>query len=409
MRLYHAAAAFFSLLCVSAHYHAKEEEAHDTAVQELEAALLSGAEVEGVLTELAALVKKHDHDAGRVFAAYNRFHDTKKSGGEQALGNQEMRALLKDLGVGNIALRGALAEMATKLLDSGGDGRVSEGELRAAVDIIGCWLGEVGTDVLGPMRRLKAAVDAALAVESPPPLEALAAVADGEAQRCGTVIGAWWASGWLARLEALERAASPVEHELSNDNRWVCATRLPDRVLSHASKGAPRAADGGPQAGALEVRTALKLAGVESLLARHALAKLFVHSLDSDGDHKLTGPEMAGPAGHACDIYAAVRGRGTTMSAVARALSMPVPTGFPPRRFLAALAEVTADGAARAGLAADTLVAARRAAAASAPQLAERANVPQLVALLEAYVRLAPLTALGGAAASVSAMDKAEL
>ena len=98
----------------------------DQAASELETALnvfKSAAEIEDLVVNYANLVRKHG-SAAALFGQYNRFQDASKSG-EQALGHQEVRAMLKDIGLGNMAIRGEMANLATRVLDASGDGKVS--------------------------------------------------------------------------------------------------------------------------------------------------------------------------------------------------------------------------------------------------------------------------------------------
>ena len=89
----------------------------------------------------ALLFKTFDGSSRRLFEHYNRFKDVSKKTGEQALGTQEVRELLKDIGLANFALRGQLATAAISVCDSDGDGKVSERELTLLIDLARCWLG----------------------------------------------------------------------------------------------------------------------------------------------------------------------------------------------------------------------------------------------------------------------------
>jgi hypothetical protein len=236
-------------------------------ITDLDKSMPDAAELEQWLLGFNALRSKHGDDSSAIFAAYNRFHDTKKSN-EQALGLQEMRALLKDIGVGNMVLRTAMVEIAFVLLDSSGDGRVSEAELRVALGMATCILGP-SADPTGPKDAVTAPVRR-LEVTFAPVGESLAALQNAVREevhgRCGDALRAWWDAGWLARLIVIERDSTGLLADHS-ESPAATAERLVGRMLS-AGKAS---ADSQP-ADAGTVRTALKQLGVQSLLARHAAA-----------------------------------------------------------------------------------------------------------------------------------------
>ena len=103
--------------------HDAEETAAAVSNDDYDANMPSADDLERWLVGFNALRHKHGDSHSAIFEAYNRFKDTAKSSrGEQALGLQEMRALLKDVGVGNMVLRTALVEVAFAVLpraDSG--------------------------------------------------------------------------------------------------------------------------------------------------------------------------------------------------------------------------------------------------------------------------------------------------
>ena len=103
-----------ALLALSSVHAGDDDDEQEAAA--LEAGFLSAAETEDLLINFAALRKKHG-DISTLFSAFNRFKDESKQG-EQALGYQEVRALLKDLGLGNMAVRHEMANLATKVTDS---------------------------------------------------------------------------------------------------------------------------------------------------------------------------------------------------------------------------------------------------------------------------------------------------
>lgn len=337
-----------------------------------------------LIVSFAALRKKHS-TIHNLFEAYNRFHDgSKKDGGAQALGNQEVRALLKDVGLGNLAVRGELASLAIRVADSSGDGKVSEPELEATLAVVDCWLGE-GTDaaVLAPFRRLASRVESAAADQS---LDGAIGVVQEEMHGvCAKAIAGWWASGWMARLRESELSSPVVATDFARlPDESQCADALAARALAHAKakdgQGLPRASRG-------QLRKALKAAGVDSLLVRHLLTVAWIEAMDKDKDEKLARDELADAFNLACEFYAAVKQRKTTVVAALRALSLPTSAGgFSPADFRAALASDSATKV--AGIPAAQLATAR--AASVPPQSTQPLEPERAAAVAAAYVRLAP-------------------
>jgi hypothetical protein len=329
---------------------------------------------------------KHGGDVSKLFSAYNRFHDASKVDGEQALGNQEVRALLKDVGLGNLAVRGELASLAIRIADSSGDGRVSEAELRATVDVAGCWLGKGDSDaVLEPSRRLSTRLGAAISAES---LDSVFDIVQQEVHTCSAPIGAWWASGWLSRLQREERASPIVSADLSLPHEAKCVDALLGRALAHGKKS-----DGDGAKGTLasrgQLRKSLKQAGVDSLLARHLLASALLDALDDDRDKRLGAHELRDGLTLACRAYASVTERSTTLATAVRALSLPTAAGgFSPVDFRDALN--SNEKAAVARIPAEQLAIARAAIAHAATKLSPEVST----ALAASYVRLLPAAAL---------------
>ena len=110
-----------------------EDDSDDRDANGLVSSMPSVEEAEEMFVAFAALRRQHGSPKA-LFDHYNRFQDASKETGEQGLGNQEMRQLLKDVGLGNLIVRGELANLAIKLTDSSADGRVSERELDATCE-----------------------------------------------------------------------------------------------------------------------------------------------------------------------------------------------------------------------------------------------------------------------------------
>ena len=212
------------------------------------------------------LYASHNHNTLALFAHYNKWTGVlEKDGrdGEQALGKQEVRALLKDIGLGNVLLRGELAALAIRLVDSSGDGKVQLAELAAALDVATCWLDVYGGAgealVLAPAHRLAHKASAALANER----GAVAELVESELHGCAP-LEQWWKSGWQAALAAHEEralGAGPI-----TGGAPACEAALSGALA------APAAKHGGKKdglAGATAIRAALKAKGLEPLLVRH--------------------------------------------------------------------------------------------------------------------------------------------
>ena len=371
----------------SASPHDEHEAAE--APEEYDDNMPSAAELEKWLLGFNAIRHKHKDDAHAIFEAYNRFKDTGKSkSGVQALGLQEMRAFLKDVGVGDVVLRTALVEVAFVALDSSGDGRVSEAELAAALRVSGCVLGEYvdpgsrpTDDITAPSRRLQAQFDE---VGRQKTFNAVATALRAEVhERCEEPLRAWWGAGWLERLAAEERASPIVHSDLAaahTDSPDACADLIVARLFA-GKEGQP--ADG------KAVRAALKTLGVASPFARHLAARGLLGALDADGDKKLSLGELRPDALRVCRAYGAVAARKTTVAHLVRALSLREPAGFPLESYLRVLGggghgEQAAAQAAQSTIEPDTVV-----------------------ELIQAYARLAPNAVL--TAAAPASNDKSEL
>ena len=275
------------------HHHIHEEEDFDDDATELDEVLPSAAEAKTLLHNFAAIFSKHGRDASRLFVAYNSKVDATDNG-MQHLNKQELRVLMRDIGVvGTRLLRAELVEAAIALLDSSGDRKVSEAELAAAVDLLGCWLGDGGRtndaqsaagpgDVGGTLTRAQQLGSKLSALGEQRSLIAFFALQEEVHATCTSSLDAWWQSGWSQRLSHLFHSSDAAKHELSGrKDVYHCAARLPDRLLTHAFYTKPL------RAGVTAFRTMLKLGGVSSLLLRHVVATRLVHLLDRDSDGKV--------------------------------------------------------------------------------------------------------------------------
>ena len=185
-------------LAVLTAHGAEDAELSETDLDALKSALPSAAETEAWVVAFARL----QHQYGdKLFDRYNRFHDTGKSSGQQALGVQEVRALLKEIGIGNFALRGELASLVIRISDADGDGRISKPELSTTLEVVGCWVPAAADDaaddaVLTASRRLSTRVVEALSARS---VNGGRALIRDELHSCGVQVRAWWASGGRSR------------------------------------------------------------------------------------------------------------------------------------------------------------------------------------------------------------------
>ena len=341
-----------------------ENEDDDSAVSSLEASIPSIEQSEALVTNFKRILhEKHGGSAAQLFAAYNRFLDASKSDGEQALGNQEVRQLLKDIEIGNVAIRGEIANILILIVDSSGDARLNEREFAAALGIVDCWMHADPSNTFY-----------------------------GTLHSCAAAVRAWWQSGWLVRLEA-EEANNPIlATDLKHTDPAACSAALVQRTLAHVKKAKQGDAEVG--AGHTAVRKALKASGLKSLLLRIIFASGLIDALDLDGDKKLTASEIKGPYTSACVTYGAILAREATITKAIRAISLPASSGgFPPADFVARLGDDAA--AASVGLDASTLSLARKAVAAADPNSPFEAESPgQATAVAQAYVRLLPSAAL---------------
>ena len=355
---------------------ADPEEDSDDEARTLAEQLPSLEESDKLIDNFKALRKKHGTDEA-LFAAYNRFTDASKADGEQALGYQEVRALLKDVGLGNYAIRGELAKLAIRGVDSSGDGRVSQRELAAALNVADCWIDGSRADPAAEM------------------IDVL--------HTCSESVRAWWRSGWATRLETEERRLPLVREVLALPSAQQCEAALLERSYAHAKRessgGAAAAKEDVVLAGHTALRKSLKLAGVGSLLLRHLWATMLIEGLDADADRRLSAAELALPISLSCEAYGAVVARGTSATAVVRAFSLPASSGgFAPAAYTAALGS---DQAA-AAVAPHTLELARTAVAGATATREEEAVRQQpfelgpsaAVAIAATYVLLAPEAAL---------------
>ena len=145
------------------------------------------------------------------------------------------------------------------------------------------------------------------------------------------------------------------------------------------------------QPGQRAVRTALKLAGLNSIIARHAAATAIVAALDADRDGKLAREEMADASVAICRVHKALSARATSFTALARGLSTAAPAGYPPVSFLTDLASSRAADAIGDSARLESARAAARAADLSDAQVV---TAEMAIAMAEAYVRLVPADVL---------------
>lgn len=351
--------------CAASAEQAADVDDTDDDALALAAALPAPEESDEIFAKFKALRTKHGSIAS-LFAAYNRFQDRSKSDGVQALGNQEVRALLKDIGLGNLAIRGELAKLAIRAMDASGDGRVSEQELGVGLEVIDCW---------------QAADTSREAFEI--------------LHSCAPAVAAWWQGGWFERLRAEERRFPIIQQALALASEEECERALLDKSLVYAQGPSPL------HAGPTALRKALRQAGIGSLLLRHFAAAALIDGLDTDGNRKLSASELNLSIQLTCQAYGSVRARGTSLAAVLRALSLPTGNGgFTPDAFVDAL---HADQAARA-LDSRTLELARDAIHQASVARQDAAQPLELspssgVAVAAAFVRLAPEQALLAAGA----------
>ena len=351
---------------------------------------MSVAEVENVFLSFATLLRGHKNEASALFAKYNTWKDA-NADGDQALGTQEVRALLKDIGVGKpqaLVLRGVVADAVINILDSSGDGKVSESEISPAVDVLACWMG-AGPDtdgVLAPARALVASAEAAIKART---LRAASAVVDEVHAACAAPVHAWWSSSWEARSRLAEDVAFPPSgHSTSEDG---CSAALIENILSVAGR------DKTGTVGSKGLRTALRKHGVENVLSRHLVAHGIIGVLDTDGDRRVGAPELTDAARAVCETRAALIARGASLADAARALVLPTARGgFPLSAFATALAS---SSDAPAGLdAAEALRVSRQAVGEAADRPVDAVDVAIASALARTYVRLAPAAALASGA-----------
>ena len=383
----------------------------ETGLKELEGALLSDTEVEDLIVSYAKMRQKHVTKSA-LFTQYNRFQDASKETGEQGLGNQEVRALLKDLGLGNLALRGEMAKLAISATDASGDGKVSEKEFDAALALVDCWIGYLtnpeaadtpsGRDaILTPSRRLAERLDKLAKEQS---LAAAAEIVREELHSCAAGIQSWWTTGgWAKRLRAEEAKSVVIKEDLKEKDPIseigsyrACTVKLLTRLFQFARR--PTGERGGKEiifaylneggddliATRGNIRKALKLAGIDSLLIRHLIASKIIEELDRHPkDKHLNINEIRHEFMLACRLYDAIEARGTSLTAIARAATLPAPNGFSLDQLMVALQKGTDKRNKLAREAADTT------------GQHKKLDPMTMTALAEAYVELVPDRALG--------------
>lgn len=229
------------------------------------AALPNATAAESILQSFVALVM-HRPTADSFFRKYAEVDGARK----RKLKPAQVRQVLEAIGMEGEKLLDEAAFAAVVLLDRNSDGGISQGEWAAALQVLQCFLPRAGdpipaeadADALAALRRLGGhfgALSRGLTVGG------LFGLME-ELHTCPALVE-WWdgkgqSGGWIDRLANVERKM-PMAPLLKLD-KWVCAARLPDRLLSHTDiKLKPHLAD------LLAVRTAFKLdLGMTSLLLR---------------------------------------------------------------------------------------------------------------------------------------------
>jgi len=339
-----------AVVLVHSFYHMRKEKEHDEKAKHLHGVFPRGEALYRHFSALAELLRLKP--GGSLFADYAEPDETTE---KATLGVIQVGKLLTDIGFHDPLLIEDLSRILVNITSAptGGAG-VSESELRVVLDILRCYAVDAdGQASSKPLRRLVARVSA-LASETRTGRDIANLIAE-ELHPCAPALTTWWSSGWSEWLSAYERGSKAVNQELAEAIKrpYVCAGRLPDRILSHAEKGeyshtspkghvhyAP------PKTEVAGIRAALKLSGVESLLARHLLAEGMLDIFDLNGDRHLNQKEMWTDAMKICQIYAALLARSSTATAVLRALMLPAPGGYPPAAFLSALTDGEATKAA---------------------------------------------------------------
>ena len=258
----------------------------------------AAAMAEKVATRFSQLFysSAHGADPKRYFEHYNRFKD----GGAklQTLGPQELRELLKDLDVGPYALRGEFAAALTQLVDSDLDGRVSEAELSAAIDVATCWLDGSETP-LAKAQALGALIESA---GRPPAGDALKSLM-GELQSCKPLRTLWQAHRHRA-VQAEDRLIDAIGLAQTTTTD-ACAAA----ILAPLHKACAQGCSGGVGAGAL--RRVLKQMGVEPPLLRFLVPIALLRALDTDApSDRLSDTEIRRVTEPLCEpLYASMRRR----------------------------------------------------------------------------------------------------
>ena len=234
-------------------------------------------------------------DVSKLFDHYNRFTD----GTTQALGNQECRALLKDLDVGPYALRGEYATAMIAAGDGDGDGKLSLPELSAMAGALGCWLWPNGerktTDLLKQLTGwLEKDGDDSRGDVS-------AAFGVLEAHRDCPNLRRFYSRCVRGRVrKAAADLYEAVRAEAPADQAGCAASLV--RAIRAATIG-----DGASGPGAL--RRFLSQRGVKPLLLRQAVAQALVGAADADSDARLSADELDSLVQPVCAVHAALGAR----------------------------------------------------------------------------------------------------
>ena len=291
-----------------------ESVSEDADGPELEASLLS-LDVAKVAEASAELLNgRFGGSSSALFNHYNRWKDASKKTGEQALGNQEVRQLLKDIGLANFALRGQLATALIALSDSDGDGKVSELELGALVGLARCWLG-ASDEVQASARRV-----ASLGLQVVDDWPTAPLLLD-ELRSCAGLKP--FVSSWRKRLQDVESALMPV------------ALRPAECIDSLAAQ----LGNGGHTA----LRSYAARLGIEPLLSRALLVSGLLRYADADADGTLGSSERRELIAPLCETASLLRER--ELSAVSVGAALILGSSFELSDFLAALESPAANSA----------------------------------------------------------------
>lgn len=215
----------------AAGFHHDEEAAHQLPGAILVDALPNATGAEAIMQSFVQLLRQQP-------TADSLFRQHAKEDGTQVrtLKQAELRGILEHVGLLGDRLLDEAAFAMVQILDRDGDAGVSQDEWSTALRVLHCWVPSM--DAAAPVADASASLLLSLgrhiqAVSSSMTVRSVLGLLE-ELHTCSALL-TWWdggsAGGWAARLVALERA-SPVA-QLLRLKKWVCAGRLPDRLLTH--------------------------------------------------------------------------------------------------------------------------------------------------------------------------------